>query len=375
VRRSWIFAVGLAAASSCGGLGEPVDPYHCRDSYCVGGDVTASYTAIFNPLLLDMVVVLDDSVPSGPGATVLEQALRLAAGYLTEPMSSASFGIDIHVALVPAAYAPGSPPSSWPSSPTCAQLDGPFLHASQMCDSPGNVAGELSDALAGAALAMTPSARPPRPLDALRTVLATPGAEGSFRRPEAFLAVMLISTTDDPGLATPAQVAEQHDYLAGLVADPDRGLTLGIVAPGSAQGLFALAASFGDAGRFSDIASSDWPALPDTVRDYAFHESWPACLDGPVIDMDPSRDGVQPDCVCIETRISATQRTEAVIPACPDGGAVTRPCWRITQDTLRCPKGGLDFVIDGWRPQCMPSYAVRYSLTCAASYEQPEYSP
>ena len=79
VRRSWISAVVLAAASSCGGLGEPVDPYHCRDSYCVGGDVTVSYTAIFNPHLLDMVVVLDDSVPSGPGAVTY--SLTCAASY------------------------------------------------------------------------------------------------------------------------------------------------------------------------------------------------------------------------------------------------------------------------------------------------------
>ena len=368
VQRTLPFALLFALFASCGGLGDAIDPNRCRDSYCVGGDVTVSYTGIFAPQVVDLVVVLDDAVPPGPHAPVLEQALRQTAGYLTDAMNSGTRGIDLNVALVPAAYTATSPPL-WPASPSCPQPSGPFLHASQMCDAPSNFAGELGDALACAALAMAPSGVAARPLDALHAILAPAGAGGGFRRPDAFLAVVLVSTSDDPNLATPAEVARQHDYLRGLVVDPDYALTVAVVAPASAQGLVALASSFGDNAWFSDVEASSWPALPNTAEYFTWREWWPSCVDATGVDTDPNTDGIQLDCVATELDVSASTRTEAVIPRCPDSGTAAEPCWKVVHDTNRCPVNGLEFLVGGARPQCMPSYAVRYSLTCAVRYD------
>jgi hypothetical protein len=357
-------------SGACGGLAEPVDPYHCAGDYCVGGDATVGYVAVFAPTSVDVLIVLDDAVPSGPDAPALAQGLRAMTANLSDFMASGQWGADLNVAIVPAAAGPaGSPLLLWPASPSCPQPNGPFLHVTQVCGLPNNFSGNVPDAVACAATHLEPSGEAARPIDAIHAALE-PGV--GFRRAGAYLFVIIVSAQDAPGLLDAAQVAEQHDFLAGLVPDPETNLMVGIVAPAAAEGLAALARSFGDYATSSDIAASTWPALPSTTEYFGWHESWPACLDWDIVDADPATDGLQPDCAGTEIHLSSTSpssRTEQPLPPCPNDGTVAGACWRVIRDTNKCPANGLEFVVEGWRPACMPSYAVKYTLTCAVRYD------
>ena len=282
----------VLANSACGGLAEPVDPYHCSADYCVGGEATGVAYGNFAPSSVDLLIVIDDAVPSGAGSAPLAQGLREMIANLADFMANGAWGLDLSVAITRAAPPNDSSPSDlWPVDPTCAQPKGPFLHATQVCDVASNFAGDLSEAVACAATHMMPSGAPPRPMDAVHAALAP--ASG-FRRAGASLFVVVVSSQDDPGLLGADQRAAQHDFLASMVGDPAVGLTLGIVAPASAVGLSSFVGYFDGNAAFSRLEDSTWPAIASTTNDFGWHEWWPACLDWPVVDADPATDGLQP---------------------------------------------------------------------------------
>jgi hypothetical protein len=323
----------------------------------------------------DVLLVLDDRIPSSPHATKLEQALDRMMGNFEWPMSSGGLPIDLHVAILPAAVPAeaGSalPVAMWPTSPSCAGPTGPFLYATQRCDSNSNFSGSLSDAVVCASLHLAPSGQPPRLVDALRAMLGAggPGDAAGFRRRDVQLIVAIVSTEDDPLLADADAVARAHDLVVDAAYDPRGSLMVVVVAPGSAPGLAAFAESFGDNGELTEISASDWWSLPATTERIASKKGFP-CLEGPLVDTRLDLEGIQPDCVATEIHISTGEgtnlvRTEAILAPCPDNPAPTDHCWRTEQNRLHCPTGAPELIVEPRALTCLPSYAVKYGLTCA----------
>jgi hypothetical protein len=251
----------VCLSTACGGIGEPVDPNHCKDAYCSGGEMTASIQGYHPPTPLDLLIVLDDSVASGPYAARLESALRALANGIKSPCDG-ELNPDLNVALVPASMGTTSP--SWPATPYCLLPSGPYLHAAKLCDAPNNFQGDLADALSCAALHLPPSSLPPRPLEAIRAFLQPGGlAEaGGFRRKNSYLLLVIVSSQDDPTIADAKTLAAYRDFLGTVVESPDDAILASIVAPAAAPGLASFVKSFGENGDFSDITTAAWSAIP-----------------------------------------------------------------------------------------------------------------
>jgi hypothetical protein len=370
-----VSTVVALVCASCGGLTEPNDPNHCLSTGCSGGEQIVSIVAAPPPGPTDMLIVIDDLVPSSPDGAKLEQGLRDMMSSVELDVLSTRRGIDLNLALVSAAMdgdgaAATLPARLWPASSSCAQPNSSFLHATQICGDQSNFFGELSDVVACAALHMTASGKAPRPMAALRAVL-DPGGSGErtgFRRPDARLLVAIVSTGDDPDLAAEGAVAGYHDYLAALVNDPDYRLMVGVVAPTAAQGLSSFSKSFGENGTFSDIAGSSWTSLAEMTYSTREGPSRP-CIFWPVVDAKPDVEGIQPDCVATERDWSGTAWTEEILPPCPEDGANLGRCWRLSWDPNRCGPTGFELVVEPRFPVCLPSYPVMYTLTCATRIE------
>ena len=114
---------------SCEGIGDPVDP--CRDTYCVGGEMSIRYRATRGARAIDILLVVDDRVGASPDGPKLESALDRMMGYIDWPLEIGGSAIDLHVAMLSAAAADATgstaPSVMWPASPSCANPSGPFL--------------------------------------------------------------------------------------------------------------------------------------------------------------------------------------------------------------------------------------------------------
>ena len=363
--------------SSCGGIGEPGDPNHCKSTYCVGGEATVSYASHGVPTSLDLLVVLDDSVASGPYAPRLESALRTMMRNKMPYSAWDRYEPDLNVALVPAAMGfentGASPPSRlWPETAYCPMPSGPFLHTARLCDAPSNILGDWADTVACAALHLPASGQPPSPLETIRSLLEPGGlAETSgFRRKNVPLLLVIVSTQDDPTAADAATLAAYRDFLGTVADPPDEALLAGVVAPTTAKGLSAFAESFGENGALSEITDESWSAIPFVTEEHLIRDFFPICIDWPVDDADPNAEGLQPDCVASEIHRSlSAARTEQILPRCLDDGSTPKPCWSVSWNPNRCAPDKFEFVVEEAPPVCLPSYVVRYSFTCAIRYQ------
>ena len=362
--------LGLAIVCvSCGGLGEAKDPNHCLDTYCVGGEASLYYTAYGGRALHDVLVVIDDSVPSSARAPVLEHALRDMMWNLQDFPGDTRYASDLNLALVPASLAANGiiddvSARLWSADPACLQPSGPYLHDSRFCDSPSNYQGTASDALACAALHMPATGQPSRPMETLRALFDQGGlAESSgFRRKDAQLFLVLVAADDDPAVATDAQRTEYADFLGKLAQDPYSTPAIAVIAPAAAQRLAAFANIM--EGAFDDIAADSWSG-PAAITQPG--ESWRdfACIDWPVVDADPTRPGFHPDCYVAERDVSAAGVVESPIPFCRAEGADPDPCWKTTWNPNRCPNNAFEFKIVRSEFACLPSYSIKYQFTCA----------
>jgi hypothetical protein len=359
MRRSSCWVLLLCA--SCGGIGEREDPNHCRDTYCVGGEETAGYLGFIPPSPRDLLIIVDDRIPSGPAADRLEKALREMMQN-TLPLSGWD-AENLNVALVSASWE--QPAGLWPETTSCTLPSGGFLHSAESCAAPTNVAGQVTDAVACAALHLPVSGGGPRPLETIRTLLAPGGlAETSgFRRKDAYLLVAIVASEDDPGGTE--GIAATREVLGSIVEYVDEQVVVGVVAPPTAIALTGLARSFGENGATTDIAADAWSALPFLTHPSCCWDWWPECLDWPLADADTATDGVQPDCVGIETHFQAAGRAEQILPPCPAEGFASGACWRLSWEAGKCPANEFRFLVDVPLPACLPDYRVSYALTCA----------
>jgi hypothetical protein len=176
-----------------------------------------------------------------------------------------------------------------------------------------------------------------RALDAIRLALDQP-ANAGFLREEALLAVIVITATDD---ASATSVAAAAQALKSRKADPGRVLISLIAGPcsdelgtaSSAPRLHELLDQFPERAIFTSVCQQNLSDALILFASLAYLSVASPCVEAPLLDLEPSIDGVQADCSVVDR---FPDETERVIPAC-DGG--DERCWSIEPDELNCPFG------------------------------------
>jgi hypothetical protein len=315
-----------------------------------------------------MVIVIDDSIPSGPYAGRLEKGLREMMQNTLPVTYWGRDNRDINLAIFPAAMGlddAGPSQALWPAIPACALPTGSFLHSARLCDAPSNFEGGIVDAVACAVLHLPASGLPPRPLETIRALFAPggPAEVTQFRRKEAPLLLAIVSSEDDPDGGS--SVSATRDVISTVVDELDYDVLVGVVAPATATGLAGFSKSFGGNGAFTDIAADQWSALRSLTDWGLMGGGRPECLDWPLADADPDADGIQPECVGTEIHQSSAGRTENILPTCPAGGSASGSCWRVSWEPKKCGPVKFQFLVDVPPPACLPDYVIKYTLTCA----------
>ena len=245
--RSRLLSAFFVIAGACGGMGKspPADSGACEG--CLP-PATAEWVASMGAQPLDLLVVVDDRVPSGSAGVAFEASMQALAANMESHLEQSRYAADIHIAMVPASLAPGSasvPSRLWPESDACVQPTGAFLHASVLCDAPGNFAAPLGDALACAGAHLPASGQPSLPLEVVRMLLSPGGpAEATgFRRAGASLFLAIVTSEDDPAWSAEG-TRSQYDAFFSELFPTDGNWEVAVVAPAYADGLRSFAKRF-----------------------------------------------------------------------------------------------------------------------------------
>jgi hypothetical protein len=295
--RAAVLALCLGAA--CGRSPGIAEVGHDCSNLACRPTTTVSWTGSYGVSPLDFLLVVDDSVPAGPAQGALSQAMRDVAENVYEQLQDSHWAKDIHVAVVPANLASNSTTRLWPPGQACPQLDRDYLQTTEICGRAPNFTGPLADLLDCAGTHLGSSGQPSRPMETIRALL-TPGGLGEtmgFRRPSARFLLGLVSTTDDPDLATEAGQADYRDFLLGAVPDSD-ALELAIVAPADAQGLKTSADLFGASAIHGDLAGDSWDWLSSLGGPVQYKLQY-LCIEHPVVDLAAPGSPMQPLCFVI----------------------------------------------------------------------------
>ena len=372
----------LLGCAGCGGIGEPPAPIPCTGSDCAGGEADVTFSYYNGSRSIDLLLVIDDRIPTSAFAPTLERELRGVAQTMQLGLDYGRFVADYNVAMIPASWVAdaavsGDGSNLWPVDPPCVQLSGPYFHAGRLCESPSNFQGAIGDTLACAALHLTSSGQASRPFDTVRAVLGPggPAEQSGLRRKNATLYVIVVASEDDPTLASASAREEYAAFLRELVERPDDQLLVGVVAPASAENLVGLVTQLGLPGVFDDLAAQYWRAFAyfDGVET---NKSSNFCLDWPIADADPTIAGLQPNCVVVEGDVLANATVaERITPTCPADGSSSEICWRLTADRTKCPMTG-QLVSIGWPSgMCLPNYQIKFTAFCAIQIEKASPGP
>jgi hypothetical protein len=365
------FMAFLLLAGACGGIeertGGGVDP--CANMAC-RPTLTITWTASMGRRPIDLLLVVDDRVPTGPASAAFAKAMNDLAANTQLLLEMDRWASDIHIALVPANLAPDTSPSQlWPTSQACPLPAGPYVQLSELCDSPINFYGSLADLLACATTHLPTSGLPSRPLDTARALLSPKGlalATG-FRRSNGELLLAIVTSEDDPTAAEPGGRKGFVDLVNGL--DPDQSLfQMAVAAPADATGFAELAKALYLLGP-DNIADAQWPSIgyiADTHRDWTTK----LCLD--IVDPNQFLQREQPPLPCtFVERITKTggETSERPLAECPADTTPAEPCWRAGIDTLRCPVSGVYLEYVEPHQVCRTGDHVTVTATCATPYQ------
>jgi hypothetical protein len=374
---SRFFLAGITAlllAGSCGGIeerkGGGVDP--CADLAC-RPTTTANWTTTLGRKPMDLLIVVDDRVPSGPAAVTFAKEMQDLAETWQELLNQEGpYLADLHIAMATSNLSPGIASTNlWPAFQACPKPAGAFVQTSLLCEAPTNFLGSLAELLTCAGTSLTASGQPSRPLETVHALLSPggPAETTGFRRPDGLLFLAIITSEDEPALGDAATRAAYYEFLAGLVSDPSYDLEIALVAPESADGLRELAQLFDDAAFFEDIVADSW------------HLSW---LEGPrewhgsvncigQADLDDWETTDEPRPTCYVSRRSTKpdgSTSEIFVPQCLPDETQDQVCWRAMWDHMKCPSGrevSLEIVNP---PQvCRTSDRVSYEASCATAYQ------
>jgi hypothetical protein len=368
----------LFGAGSCGGEAgsgvidggvadsESSDP--CANLAC-RPTTTVSWPAKLGVYALDILIVVDDRVPSGPAAATYAKTMQDLADTVKEQISEGPLKLaNLHIALV-TSNQPTTPMLLWPEIEACQKPTGAFLQTSLLCEAPTNFQGPFADILTCASANVYPSGRPSRPLETLHALLAPGGlAETTgFRRPEATLLLAVITSEDDPALADPSAQGEHRDFIIHLVQDPEN-LAVSVVAPRNAKGLSDFTSSFW--AFFEELEADTWINLPGLAGPAHYYLKGNCFRQ---VELVPSAISNGQKATCLVRRRDTSpdgHSVERVIPECILGTSTETTCWRAVRDEIRCPSRpslAIRLVIHDPPPACRAPDVVTYTGTCATA--------
>lgn len=172
--------------------------------------------------------------------------------------------------------------------------------------------------------------------------------KGLKANPELVLVSGIVGVDDErhtvvvgPDPMTPANPSVQKSCFISDPGDPNDG-----AAPPIRLGAFLGA--FPNGSTRTSICSA---TLEDALVEIAERLRvliFDPCVKRPLRDVEPERDGLQPECSVMDVRNPhGDDREEVVIPSC-DATPGTVPCWRIAPDLEHCPTepGNLAIVVE-----------------------------
>jgi len=337
---------------------------------------------IAQPKMLDVLVVVDDSPAMAPH----RERLRANFGRFIDVLNTVQGGLpSLHLGVVTTDVGGcNNGDGEGGRMRTSARVDGTFISdvRYQSAQRVRNYDGDLRDVFTELADAGSDGCVYARPLDAIRLALDNP-ANAGFVRDDAFLAVIVITATDDcsstpaftPMATTDPAEAAAHCYvhredlvdvgaaadaLRARHADPSKVVVVVISGPPdplalqlgddalelgpacndemggaiAAPRLGALRDAFPNRSTYTSLCRQD---LTDGLTLFAavpVSGVSDPCFEAPLLDLAPSIDGVQPECSVVDELPDGTQRS---IPSCDTGAD---RCWSIVPDAMSCPPLG-----------------------------------
>ena len=263
------------------------------------------------PPKLDVVFVIDDTAAMAPyvdrTAAMLRGIERLWADTSTYAMP------DLQIAVV----------TDSGQLHGASQVHGAFVVDEHRRDLSGlrqrNYDGALGDALAALGAVGT-SGTIDQPLQAVRSAIE---ANPTLVRSDAYLAIVIVSASDDGSTVDPASAAA---WAKGLKADPT-AIVVGGVVGASATRLASFVSQFPNRAQSVPIDAADYaPAIALLAQLYTIDFGVP-CLDQPM-DVDPRTPGVQLDCT---VELVGEDGSVEVEPPCPGSR-----CWTYRPDPMSC---------------------------------------
>jgi hypothetical protein len=296
------------------------------------------------PYRIDLLFVLDDSPAMQPHQAMLADAMRSAGYELHAP------DVDLHVAVITADVgdereAPNTPVpgqcAGWGDAAALRRsplVDGSYIHYRWVRGvETTNVRGAVPDALAALADVGTGGCAHARPLEAMRIALDHDPHDGGFLRDDAKLAVVIVAGQDDE---SPRPLAEYEAFLKQLGRDVAVLVYAGdpvqqLCGEPPTDRLHAFPQLFPNRGSFSLICALAQGGVAQLALSYHLPGWGPLygvpCFDEPIVDVDETTPGVQPDCVVSEHIAWGTDhQRERLLAACGTGSF---PCWRMVEDS------------------------------------------
>jgi len=264
----------------------------------------------WTPPKMDVLFVVDDTAAMAP---YVDRTAAMLRGIETLWPTATSYGMpDLHVAVATESGQLHLAPS----------VHGAFVSDEHAHDLSGtrvrNFDGGLGDAIEMLGAVGT-SGGVNQPLNAVRAAISnTPG----FLRGDAYLAIVIVSASDDTSEVT---VKEVVDWAKAVKSDPGTVLVSGVF-PENATRLADFVSQFPDRGTVVSLDASDYtPAIAPIARFYTVILSLP-CLDEPA-DVDPLTPDAQFDCTVELVGEDGSTETE---PPCPYADR----CWTYRPDPM-----------------------------------------
>jgi hypothetical protein len=320
---------------------------------------------------IDVLVVLDDS-PSMAGKQSTVQALAATLAHVTDQLPGYN---DLRFLVVTSSSVPGC--SQPVVVPDCASDR--VVRWGQVCERAPNFTGALGGVIACAFAVGAQGCAVEQPLAAMEAALEHK-VEPSFPRANAGLFVFIVSDeddcstptgslpfeaaagSDDPALSVRCREADERgqlvpveDYVRLLAMWPRLG-GVSVVVSLPAPRLERLAR--GPGGAIISLSAEDlMPAFGQYGQRLPIRVGSP-CLPAEIVDREPDRPGLQPECVVTEqVPDEAGRAVDRPLPRCEISGP---PCWRV-EPQLACPSGA-SWTLD--HGSCIPPAPATVRASC-----------
>lgn len=372
-----VTAAALATAASCAETASPDDP---------GPAISSSVARLEIPMALnrdlDLLFVIDNSPAMAPHrAKLLDNYRRFIA-----TLETLRDGLpDLHIGVVTTdvgtrgAYDGAAGPSIGAGPGSCTSegdrgnlrripsLDGGFLSDVGRPDGTRvrNYTGSLADAFAQLADVGTAGCTYARPLEAVRRAFNANPSNAGFVRPDAYLAIVMLTNDDDCSFANAVFTGGELDrsrcttndgglvlidsyveVLRSLKPDPHKVFVLGAFAsPGTptcadtrpAPRLAGLLEAFPARAHAVSICEQDLSGVFEPFSSFIKTSLASPCFGRALLDTDPATAGLQPDCAAWYSYLLDGEPTEEILPAC--SGTTAGSCFQIAADPMSCFEG------------------------------------